>query len=236
MSMRPLYAPGPIWPPDWSQFIPDAIGAIITGAIIGVVLWRIESRANSVRKRREAEARWRVARAPLRAHLGDHFLSYFGYEPTVDKFVAQWQSFLAVVPPDLASWAEAAPANRELQMASSLVRDLPVLERLTRDMESSLRMVLQVALLAFPDIDRESLDIDEGLHFCMARILTSDGDLTDHTHDWWRVLPGMHEIWGRPLEMIFEASPEFRERLERITQLRVAVTKRWKALQDSLDS
>jgi hypothetical protein len=135
-SPSPVYVPGPIWPPDWSQFIPDAIGAIVTGAIIGFVLWRIESGATASRDRREAESHWRVRRWIIAGALKNSQVSRRprGHRELVDG----WRALLGAFDPMIARWADASPQNTELAMARGLLINIPLLIDAIEELDRSL--------------------------------------------------------------------------------------------------
>lgn len=69
----PAPSPGDIWPPDWSQFIPDTLsGFIVTGVvggIVAVVLWRVQQRVAADAEARLAVGAWRHARSGLTDNL-----------------------------------------------------------------------------------------------------------------------------------------------------------------------
>jgi hypothetical protein len=134
----PIYVPGPIWPPDWSQFIPDAIGAIVTGAIIGFVLWQVEAGAGARRDRSDAETRWALARANVAAVMKPTLSIRFWSKPR-KNWVAQWKPFLDALDPQVAVWARSAPKNLELQIARDLMIDLPAAARAIKDIDDAAR-------------------------------------------------------------------------------------------------
>lgn len=153
----PSYIPGPIWPPDWSQFIPDALGAIITGAIIGFVLWRVETKAGSRREEREAEALWKARRGAVGLAMNASLETWHPNNPS-RNFPLQWAGFLSVVDPRVVLWADAAPKNREIALASALAIDLPLLDRLLTDLESIATVDIPVVARLEGPMSSEAVD------------------------------------------------------------------------------
>lgn len=47
-----------IWPPDWSQFIPDLVNAVLVGAGIGYALWRLQVAGENRSRRVAAKQGW----------------------------------------------------------------------------------------------------------------------------------------------------------------------------------
>lgn len=166
----PSYVPGPIWPPDWSQFIPDAIGAIATGALVGLVFWWLEVTAGNRRARREAESNWRARRGVVGLGMDSMLYTWFPQDPA-RQFPGQWSSFLAVVDPRVVIWSEAAPKNRELALARSLVLDLPLLDRLLQDLES----IVLVDLIAL-DVLQGTLVTDQDVDFFLTRFISESAE------------------------------------------------------------
>lgn len=162
----PTHAPGPIWPPDWSQFIPDAIGAIITGAIIGFVLWRIETRAEAGRARIEAEARWKINRAGLGPLMRPELDSRT--HGNVDEYPRQWEVFLSALDSDVVVWANDAPKNAELQMARAMLVDLPLIERLVSEVKNEVGGALVARGLALP------ANASKPANYTLVRLLEGD--------------------------------------------------------------
>ncbi|WDG18101.1 hypothetical protein [Microbacterium sp. Clip185] len=56
-----------LWPPDWSQFLPDAILALATGLMVSLLLWWWQRNFERRAAREAAESGWQLAR--------EHFVS-----------------------------------------------------------------------------------------------------------------------------------------------------------------
>lgn len=62
---------GDLLPPNWSQFVPDLFNAGITGAIVALIVWRLQVRRDDKRARQAAEDDWRRLRPRLRLLIQD---------------------------------------------------------------------------------------------------------------------------------------------------------------------
>lgn len=114
-----------IWPPDFSQFIPDAIITLLTGLAIGFWLWRVQVGAEARGDKREAEALWRLARTEFVGLVGGDLTGFY------TDIQRQFERFRAVASryPLLGSWAEASPKNMELRAVASILTALPLVQK-----------------------------------------------------------------------------------------------------------
>lgn len=165
MTTSPPYVPGPLFPPDWSQLVPDAVGASLTGAIIGFVLWRVESTSAKRRERKEAEAHWKVKRARIGSQMQAKVEHLYRNNPAA-LYPQQFDRLYAVLDPQIAVWADDSPKNRELQLACTMLSDLPLLKRLTHELYASLK--LEVAVQEWTDNDGANRAVDYALVRLMA--------------------------------------------------------------------
>jgi hypothetical protein len=131
-----------IWPADWSQFIPDTLSALLTGAVVGTIVgiilyrWQRDSEARS--ERRIALASWRVARATFALSLSASWNPQAGASslPQVMDAVAPVR---ALGPKhDIPVWAEAAPDNVELQSMAQLLIDIERLQGTVTELHQSI--------------------------------------------------------------------------------------------------
>jgi len=127
------------WPPDWSQFVPDAILSIVGGVIIGVFLWRLQTTAEANQARRAAEDGWSIARS----QVGSAVLTPFKRENLMGDFarlanqVKALKKLMETKP--FSAWSDAAPKDIELQLMRELTRHYYYLEGLLIAMERDLQ-------------------------------------------------------------------------------------------------
>lgn len=129
----------PIWPADWSQFIPDLLSGFIVSAIVGVAvgiaLWRWQAGAEQRQEKRGAESNWAVARSELGHALSEPFTR--DVEAWIFNHAAQTDDLVEAggkLP--IGQWADASPENRELVLMRLLMIDAPVLRRLAGELHS----------------------------------------------------------------------------------------------------
>ena len=134
---------GEIVPPDWSQFIPDAILTLVTGAAVGWALWRLQSSAETRAEKRVALASWSVARSRVAWALPKPFEENFDRG---DSWLGVWIQFesLEEVGATLAvgEWSNAVPDNTELQLTRDLLVDSPNLRRLAVELSDLLEQTM----------------------------------------------------------------------------------------------
>jgi hypothetical protein len=165
----PSYIPGSIWPPDWSQFIPDAIGALGVGVAIGVFLWRFQRGSELRTAKRQAESHWKVQRAGL-AGIMRADLPHTMPNAPVRLYTESWLPFLSALDQQVAVWADDSLGNHELQLARSMLVDLPRLERQSK----RLRLRLHAHAVTRSLVDYSLSDAAADYFF--LRVLTSDED------------------------------------------------------------
>ena len=127
----PSPTPVPGWvppiPADFSQFFPDLIGSAVVGAVLAWVVIRLEGRISARREAAAAEREWATIRPRVSAALGRTYwetgVTYGG--ASVEDLTTIAKSFrkLAKRAP-FAAWADAAPENRKIRLASDAARAL----------------------------------------------------------------------------------------------------------------
>jgi hypothetical protein len=135
----PPNASAPIWQVDWTQFVPDAVLTVAAGIAIGFWLWRVDRRSQDRAARKAAESRWSVARANFATALTNR--GWYNDVTRPDDLWRQFDTFLSLANqyPDLAVWADAAPANGELAKIKRTQIDLPYVKRAANAYMSTLR-------------------------------------------------------------------------------------------------
>lgn len=128
----------PIWEIDWSQFVPDAILTLVTGALIGLWLWRVQRGAESRAERRHAESLWRLARTEFIGMVGVRL------EGLYPDTMRQFERFRATAArfPLIGAWVEAAPKNLELRAVTSILTTLPLVQQTGVELELAVKRIV----------------------------------------------------------------------------------------------
>lgn len=166
----PIYVPGPIWPPDWSQFIPDSIGAIITGAIVGFVLWRVERVSASRRAERDAETQWESRRGALLIAM---MSPMDRPKPLSDpeRYLVGWNSVRIALDPAIPVWRRDSPKNVEIALAHGMLLSITTLTSLWHDLRVAILLSV-IAVEEEPDTpDLSGDDRSRVVDYCLARFL-----------------------------------------------------------------
>lgn len=133
----PIALTGALWPPDWSQFIPDAILTVITGLGLGLLLYLIQRTAETRAVRRFARNSWRLSRTTVGAAVA---IPINHEENGVDLLVFVNYYFSPVLEAgqklDVAEWSDALSDDKELKALAALLEDIPRLRRLAGELRS----------------------------------------------------------------------------------------------------
>jgi hypothetical protein len=109
-----------IWPPDWSQFFPDALLTVITGLAIGIALYRFQARAEANAARRRTLAEWAMVRPQIAHALATAPNREFGTIQLEMYTSGIFQK--AVDGKPFSTWADDAPEDKELAAVRDLAR------------------------------------------------------------------------------------------------------------------
>lgn len=125
-----------LWPPDWSQFVPDLINTAVVGLLVGIGLWIIQTKTSKAERRKLAESIWRhhravVLNAASRPLARTEDLRF--WEPQVQDVLK------AAKPIDIVTLSDALPDNPEVRAVAHLVREQPILARAQQELRSQFR-------------------------------------------------------------------------------------------------
>jgi hypothetical protein len=118
----------PIWPADWSQFVPDTLSALFIGVLVGVVLFRWQRSIETRAEERIALSSWKLARTSFAVAMSKAWNPTAGAR-ILDEITKQTIGLRELGrSSDVAVWADAVPKNVELRTITTLLRDLDRLE------------------------------------------------------------------------------------------------------------
>gem|GEM_PF-6681165 len=153
----PVLSGAPLWPADWSQFVPDLVSSVVLGGLIAVLLAIWERRANKRQAGAIALASWAVARSRV-------VVAVSNLAPTVEGVTrsgSPGHSFgdvaAAIEGLPLATWHSAAVAKAEIGWANALATDLPLLDGAQRRLLAAIDRALllgNTALLTYPEEEK----------------------------------------------------------------------------------
>lgn len=144
----------PIWPSDWSQFVPDLVSSAVIGLLVGLALYFWQKRS----ERRQAEtlalASWAVVRSRVKVALAEEARSG---PPVIPGSYSPFAAFITAVDElPVSDWSHHARSNEELALTSRILTDLPLFIEAGEDLDRAVGAAvvgLQPGLVLSPDFD-----------------------------------------------------------------------------------
>lgn len=133
---------GDLLPPDWSQFVPDLVNALITGAVLAFVFWRLQLWRDGRAAKQDARDDWNRLTVWLRPHFRAEELELIPSMLGISR--PDWELREAVKDYPIEEWARLLPKDEAIAALVTLEREWP---RLT-DAQTHLRGVLPSAVRA----------------------------------------------------------------------------------------
>jgi hypothetical protein len=140
--LMPPAPSGTIWPPDWSQFLPDLAGSIVGGLLVGFAIWRFQSTAEDRAAERDALGSWEI----MRHQIAWRFRTPLNEEREVGSWDSIWSQVRGVSENESAlrvgAFLAAAPSSQELQSVATHIRDVERLGRLALNLDELLQSAM----------------------------------------------------------------------------------------------
>lgn len=159
----------PLWPADWSQFVPDLLSSAIIGVAIGVVFFLWQKRSEKRHAERLALASWSTVRSRIVVGVAADLPEQPSLNHQLKNPFAELAAATDGLP--LAQWSNAAPTERALQLLTSIATELP----LFADSRKRLLSSVDVAIMTIDAGFLLSTDKDY-LRDATMRALSEDDD------------------------------------------------------------
>ncbi|GAA2751242.1 hypothetical protein [Amnibacterium kyonggiense] len=119
-----------MFPPNWSQFVPDLLNAGLTAALVALAVWWLQLRHDRADARRAALDDWNRLRVFLRPHFGEPSLEMVPGGLGIYHPVQNLREALKDQP--IEEWARLLPENAAVVALARLEQEWPRLEQTQR--------------------------------------------------------------------------------------------------------